>query len=163
MRTWSSQSWWGETTNRGRRSNQFMKPPLVRWVVLAKDTLGFWYIWVYSPRLLVSSPDLWSQFMGSNICPSVLTSWLVWSGRLRPLCGSQRLEVALKSVLRSDLEDVTLALLMSPAQFDAHQLRKATKVNNSSNTRTDKLWASYVGKEPAGTSLLSDWWSWSSQ
>ncbi|XP_071390168.1 annexin A1-like [Centroberyx affinis] len=34
---------------------------------------------------------------------------------------------ALKSALRSDLEDVALALIMTPAQFDAHQLRKATK------------------------------------
>ncbi|KAM4634380.1 annexin A1-like [Polymixia lowei] len=33
----------------------------------------------------------------------------------------------LKSALKSDLEDVSLALLMTPAQFDAHQLRKATK------------------------------------
>uniref|UniRef100_A0A667XSW4 Annexin n=1 Tax=Myripristis murdjan TaxID=586833 RepID=A0A667XSW4_9TELE len=34
---------------------------------------------------------------------------------------------ALKSALRSHLEDVALALLMTPAQFDAHELRKATK------------------------------------
>ncbi|XP_017294033.1 annexin A1-like [Kryptolebias marmoratus] len=34
---------------------------------------------------------------------------------------------SLKSVLRSDLEDVALALLMTPAHFDAHLLRKATK------------------------------------
>ncbi|XP_056146353.1 annexin A1-like [Lampris incognitus] len=34
---------------------------------------------------------------------------------------------ALKSSLRSHLEDTVLALLMTPAQFDAHQLRQATK------------------------------------
>jgi len=34
---------------------------------------------------------------------------------------------ALKSALRSDLEDTVLALLMTPAQFDAYLLRKATK------------------------------------
>ncbi|XP_022059728.2 annexin A1-like [Acanthochromis polyacanthus] len=39
----------------------------------------------------------------------------------------QRLEEDLKSVLRSHLEDVSLALLMPPAHFDAYLLRKATK------------------------------------
>lgn len=39
----------------------------------------------------------------------------------------ERLDRALKSALRSDLEDVCLALLMMPAHFDAHVLRKATK------------------------------------
>lgn len=39
----------------------------------------------------------------------------------------KRLDKALKSALRSDLEDVSLALLMTPAHFDAFQLRKATK------------------------------------
>lgn len=39
----------------------------------------------------------------------------------------QRLDEALKSVLRSDLEDISLALLMEPAHFDAFLLRKATK------------------------------------
>ncbi|XP_037548600.1 annexin A1 [Nematolebias whitei] len=34
---------------------------------------------------------------------------------------------SLKSALRSDLEDVALALLMKPAYYDAHLLRKATK------------------------------------
>ncbi|XP_015228661.1 PREDICTED: annexin A1-like [Cyprinodon variegatus] len=34
---------------------------------------------------------------------------------------------SLKSVLKSDLEDVALALLMPPAHFDAYLLRKATK------------------------------------
>lgn len=42
----------------------------------------------------------------------------------------QRLDEALESALRSDLEDVTLALIMAPAHFDAYLLRKATKVNN---------------------------------
>uniref|UniRef100_A0A8C6SS39 Annexin n=1 Tax=Neogobius melanostomus TaxID=47308 RepID=A0A8C6SS39_9GOBI len=37
------------------------------------------------------------------------------------------LEKALRSALKSDLEDVTLALLMTPAQLDAHCIRKATK------------------------------------
>ncbi|XP_041815794.1 annexin A1-like [Chelmon rostratus] len=39
----------------------------------------------------------------------------------------ENLEKALKSALRSDLEDVSLALLMMPANFDAYLLRKATK------------------------------------
>lgn len=39
----------------------------------------------------------------------------------------ERLDQALKKALRSDLEDVTLALLMPPPQFDAYLLRKATK------------------------------------
>ncbi|XP_040013792.1 annexin A1-like [Xiphias gladius] len=39
----------------------------------------------------------------------------------------KRLDTALKKALRSDLEDVTLALLMAPAHFDAYLLRKATK------------------------------------
>jgi len=38
-----------------------------------------------------------------------------------------KLDSDLKAALRSDLEDVSLALLMTPAQFDAVQLRKATK------------------------------------
>ncbi|XP_044030521.1 annexin A1-like [Siniperca chuatsi] len=38
-----------------------------------------------------------------------------------------KLDKALKSALRSDLEEVCLALLMTPAHFDAYQLRKATK------------------------------------
>ncbi|XP_059214125.1 annexin A1-like [Centropristis striata] len=37
------------------------------------------------------------------------------------------LEEDLKAVLRSDLEDVALALLKTPAQFDAFLMRKATK------------------------------------
>ncbi|XP_054613092.1 annexin A1-like [Dunckerocampus dactyliophorus] len=39
----------------------------------------------------------------------------------------QSLSRALKSALRSDLEDISLALLMNPAHFDAHLLRDATK------------------------------------
>ncbi|XP_041667519.1 annexin A1-like [Cheilinus undulatus] len=39
----------------------------------------------------------------------------------------EKLEDALESVLRRDLEDVTLALLMTPARFDAYELREATK------------------------------------
>ncbi|RVE65506.1 hypothetical protein OJAV_G00117270 [Oryzias javanicus] len=39
----------------------------------------------------------------------------------------KKLEQSLKSVLRSHLEDVCLDLLMSPAHYDAHLLRKATK------------------------------------
>uniref|UniRef100_A0A3Q2CSJ4 Annexin n=1 Tax=Cyprinodon variegatus TaxID=28743 RepID=A0A3Q2CSJ4_CYPVA len=41
---------------------------------------------------------------------------------------------SLKSVLKSDLEDVALALLMPPAHFDAYLLRKATKVNQQGFT-----------------------------
>lgn len=48
----------------------------------------------------------------------------------------QRLDKALKSALRSDLEDVSLALLMSPANFDAYLIRKATKVQSCSFTQT---------------------------
>lgn len=40
---------------------------------------------------------------------------------------NESLEKALKSALGGDLEDVALALLMTPAQFDAHCIRKATK------------------------------------
>lgn len=47
-------------------------------------------------------------------------------------CVLQRLDEALKSSLRSDLEDVSLALLMSPAHFDAYLFRKATKVQSHS-------------------------------
>jgi len=43
-------------------------------------------------------------------------------------CVLQRLDEALKSVLRSDLEDISLALLMDSVHYDAHLLRKATKV-----------------------------------
>ncbi|XP_042365544.1 annexin A1-like [Plectropomus leopardus] len=39
----------------------------------------------------------------------------------------QKLDEALQSVLRSDLEDISLALLMTPAHFDAYLLRRATK------------------------------------
>ncbi|KAM4527153.1 annexin A1-like [Odontesthes bonariensis] len=39
----------------------------------------------------------------------------------------RKLDKDLKSALRSDLEDVSLALLMMPGQFDAYLLRKATK------------------------------------
>lgn len=41
----------------------------------------------------------------------------------------QSLDKALKSALRSDLEDASLALLMMPSHFDAYLLRKATKVH----------------------------------
>lgn len=41
----------------------------------------------------------------------------------------QSLDKALKSALRSDLEDVSLALLMTPTHFDAYLLRNATKVH----------------------------------
>lgn len=47
----------------------------------------------------------------------------------------QNLVKSLKSVLHSHLEDVALALLMVPAQFDAHLLRQATKVK-SHHTQT---------------------------
>lgn len=39
----------------------------------------------------------------------------------------QKLDKDLESVLRSDLEDVTLALLMTPAQFDAYELNRAMR------------------------------------
>ncbi|XP_030598962.1 annexin A1-like [Archocentrus centrarchus] len=39
----------------------------------------------------------------------------------------KKLDEDLKSVMRADLKDICLALLMAPAHFDAYQLRKATK------------------------------------
>lgn len=41
----------------------------------------------------------------------------------------QPLEEAIKSALRSDFEDVVLALLMAPTQYDAYELKHAMKVN----------------------------------
>lgn len=49
-------------------------------------------------------------------------------GRVSPL-SLQPLETALKSALKGDLEDVVLALLKTPAQYDAQQLKLAMKVN----------------------------------
>lgn len=46
----------------------------------------------------------------------------------------QSLEGALKSALRSDMEDVCLALLKTPAQLDAYFIRKATKVLSQPHT-----------------------------
>uniref|UniRef100_A0A3Q3K8R5 Annexin n=1 Tax=Monopterus albus TaxID=43700 RepID=A0A3Q3K8R5_MONAL len=43
----------------------------------------------------------------------------------------KKLEVALKKALKSDHEDICLALLMPPAYYDAFLFRKATKVNIS--------------------------------
>uniref|UniRef100_A0A667XT72 Annexin n=1 Tax=Myripristis murdjan TaxID=586833 RepID=A0A667XT72_9TELE len=40
---------------------------------------------------------------------------------------------ALKSALRSHLEDVALALLMTPAQFDAHELTKTRTIQSTWN------------------------------
>jgi len=44
---------------------------------------------------------------------------------------SQSLEEALKKVLKSHLEDVVVALLKTPAQFDAEELRAAMKVRQN--------------------------------
>ena len=49
-------------------------------------------------------------------------------------CVLQSLDAALKKALRSDLEDVSRALLMTPAHFDAYLLRKATKVDISGSS-----------------------------
>lgn len=40
----------------------------------------------------------------------------------------QPLDAALKSALKGDLEDVVLALLQTPAKYDAHELKLAMKV-----------------------------------
>lgn len=42
---------------------------------------------------------------------------------------SQPLEAALKNALKGDLEEVVLALLKTPAQYDAQQLKLAMKVH----------------------------------
>lgn len=47
----------------------------------------------------------------------------------------QTLESALKKALKGDLEDVVMALLKTPAQYDAQLLKLAMKVN----TRTPAL------------------------
>lgn len=44
-----------------------------------------------------------------------------------PFC-VQPLDVALKAALKGELEDVVLGLLRTPAQYDAQQLKLATKV-----------------------------------
>lgn len=44
-----------------------------------------------------------------------------------PFC-VQPLDVALKAALKGELEDVVLALLRTPAQYDAQQLKLAMKV-----------------------------------
>uniref|UniRef100_H3CI33 Annexin n=1 Tax=Tetraodon nigroviridis TaxID=99883 RepID=H3CI33_TETNG len=62
----------------------------------------------------------------------------------------KRLDKDLKSCLRSDLEDVSLALLM-PAHFDAYQLRKATKVQGGS---FHAILTSTVGHSSAGVSVF---------
>lgn len=41
----------------------------------------------------------------------------------------QPLEAALKNALKGDLEEVVLALLKTPAQYDAQQLKLAMKVH----------------------------------
>lgn len=41
----------------------------------------------------------------------------------------QSLESALKSALKGDLEDVVLALLKTPSQYDAYLLKQAMKVH----------------------------------
>ncbi|KAM6985945.1 annexin A1-like [Aplochiton taeniatus] len=57
------------------------------------------------------------------------------------------LSAALKSVLRSHLEDAALALLMTPAQFDVHELTKATKGLGTSEDVLSEILASRTNKE----------------
>jgi len=59
----------------------------------------------------------------------------------------EALSDALKAALRSDFEDVTLALLMTPRQFDAHQLRKATKGLGTTEDVLVEILASRSNKE----------------
>lgn len=68
--------------------------------------------------------------MGLNLSVSALTMKKEYHDTffVAARCVLQKLDKALKSSLRSDLEDVSLALLMSPAHFDAYLFRKATKV-----------------------------------
>lgn len=56
----------------------------------------------------------------------------------------QPLESALKSALKGDLEEVVLALLKTPAQYDAQQLKLAMKVKKhkvdiNANARTPTI------------------------
>lgn len=48
---------------------------------------------------------------------------------------SQSLEEDLKKVLKGHLEDVAVALLKTPAQFDAEELRASMKVSQKSSER----------------------------
>lgn len=48
----------------------------------------------------------------------------------------QSLEEALKKVLESHLEDVVVALLKTPAQFDAEELRASMKVRQNLQRKT---------------------------
>ncbi|XP_003965178.2 annexin A1-like [Takifugu rubripes] len=59
----------------------------------------------------------------------------------------ERLDKALKSALRSDLEDVSLALLMSPATFDAYLIRKATKRLGTDEDVLVEIFATRTNKE----------------
>lgn len=56
----------------------------------------------------------------------------------------QSLAEGLKSELRSHLEDVVLGLLMTPPQFDAFILRKATKVSQTSNSNLIDLTVTWM-------------------
>lgn len=47
---------------------------------------------------------------------------------------SQPLDAALKSALKGDLEDVVLALLKTPSQYDAQLLKQAMKVHEHTHT-----------------------------
>uniref|UniRef100_H3AKK1 Annexin n=1 Tax=Latimeria chalumnae TaxID=7897 RepID=H3AKK1_LATCH len=57
------------------------------------------------------------------------------------------LEVALKSVLSGPLEDVILALLKTPAQFDAHELKHAMKGLGTDEECLTEILASRTNKE----------------
>ncbi|XP_040915335.1 annexin A1-like [Toxotes jaculatrix] len=59
----------------------------------------------------------------------------------------KKLDAALKAVLHSHLEDVSLALLMTPARFDAHLLRKATKGLGTSEDVLVEVLATRSNKE----------------
>ncbi|TNM92534.1 hypothetical protein fugu_019546 [Takifugu bimaculatus] len=59
----------------------------------------------------------------------------------------ERLDKALKSALRSHMEDVSLALLMSPATFDAYLIRKATKRLGTDEDVLVEIFATRTNKE----------------
>ncbi|KAK7895733.1 hypothetical protein WMY93_021058 [Mugilogobius chulae] len=54
------------------------------------------------------------------------------------LCSGQRLDKALKAVLRGDLEDVALALLMTPAQLTPSASGRPPRVQRAAGGRVEE-------------------------
>lgn len=89
------------------------------------------------PLLVVPRQTLWQitsslyrLAQGFNFLQHFVSSEMPWMSCVcvAAPCVLQKLDEALKAALRSDLEDVSLALLKTPAHFDASELRRATKV-----------------------------------